>query len=75
MNNEQKKSYMKKRYFAPEAEIIEYNIDNIMLTDSIVYGGVENEEWEDGQGEDKGRIVYNGILYTFLRTLCDEVRV
>ena len=38
---------MKKRYFAPEAEIIEYNIDNIMLTDSIVYGGEENEDWED----------------------------
>lgn len=39
---------MKKRYFAPKAEIIEYNIDNIMLTVSILYGGVENgEEWED----------------------------
>lgn len=38
---------MKKRYFAPEAEIIEYNIDNIMLSVSIVYSGVENEDWED----------------------------
>ncbi|MBQ2809157.1 MAG: hypothetical protein IJF06_08680 [Bacteroidaceae bacterium] len=38
---------MKKRYFAPEVEIIEYNIDNIMLSESIVYGGVEDNEWED----------------------------
>lgn len=47
MNNELNKNYMKKRYFAPEAEIIEYNIDNIMLSVSIVYSGVENEDWED----------------------------
>lgn len=47
MNNRQKKNYMKKRYFAPEAEIIEYNIDNIMLSVSIVYGGVEENKWED----------------------------
>lgn len=45
MINKQKKNYMKKIYIAPEIGIMEYRIDNIMLSVSITYDS-EDEEIE-----------------------------